>query len=544
MSKFAKSKSKSGAPKTGSLQGSNDAQPAQAAMASHQRAARNADASFDDFETIEKDADQFAEMQSAKQQVTILLNIYKHKPDDAGRRRGEAKKGFLKGMWKSLKSGLSKKKKTTGGLTKDQILASIAETFRCTGNLGEIAADPKLMNRIMTELPEAERNVALDCLYKKVEDPIMLIQMIKTRFGVTVVDSRKESRKSLDFVTNVLAKSRNPIDWTAAGLVEVYKIYTLLPQSDLNLIRCLMHLKDTEFSGAAMSNVRGEGTGIYYVNYERGKETEQEIYKPRADNRYHVEGHIDSANDRRHNTIRMDMTVAHELGHVVDGNNGWRISGPGSTMRNVSQWQETPDEPAQVVEGMIQSLSGAPFGGKLSATELEIAKAAGKEYLSNDQMTFEGKWYDAADYLKGSINRIVADKKYNVDSDELGKKLTRLRPSNFLFHLWRGQAVNASHYNHEEAMTGMKRPFHQGYANQPWYTFNPSAWDDKISCYQFRCPKEEFAETYASYHAAPAMGKKKGEMTPKPLLEWFLREGYGDVIPAGGASGMKEDKSH
>ncbi len=537
MSKLAKKQGKSAAPKNAGSQRIDDVQPAQAAMAAHQRAAHNADALFDGFETIEKDAEQFGEMQTAKQQVTILLNIYNDKAD-------EAKKGFLKGVWKSLKSGLSKKKKATGGLTKEQILDSIAETFRSTGDLGEIAADDKLMKRIMKELPEGERNVALDCLYKKVEDPQMLMKMIKTRFGVTVVDSSKESRKSLDSITKTLAKSCKPIDWTAAGLVEVYKIYTQLPQSDLNLIKCLMHVDDSKFGGGAMSNAIGQSTGIYFVNYEKGKETAREIYKPREDGRYHVEDHIDSANDRRHNTIMMDMTVAHELGHIVDGNSGWRISGSGSTMRNVSQWQETPDKPDQVVEGMIDSLAGAPFGGKLSATELAIAKEAGKDYLSNDQKTFEGKWDKAAKYLKGSIKKIVVNGKYNVDSEQLGTKLTHLCGSNFLFHLWRGQAVNDSHYRHEEAMTGMKRPFHQGYEGQPWYTFNLSAWDDKISCYQFRCPREEFAETYASYHAAPAFGKKKGEMTPKPLLEWFLREGYGDIVPAGGASGMKEDKRH
>ena len=66
---------------------------------------------------------------------------------------------------------------------------------------------------------------------------------------------------------------------------------------------------------------------------------------------------------------------------------------------------------------------------------------------------------------------------------------------------------------------------------------------EKISCYQFRCPKEEFAETYASYHAAPAMGKKKGEMTPKGLLDWFIAEGYGDVVPESGTSEVQEEKT-
>lgn len=92
-------------------------------------------------------------------------------------------------------------------------------------------------------------------------------------------------------------------------------------------------------------------------------------------------------------------------------------------------------------------------------------------------------------------------------------------------------------------MRGMKRPFHQGYKHRSWYTFDHSRWSDKISQYQYRDPIEEFAETYASFHAAPSLGKKKGEMTPQPLLNWFLKEGLDKAAPnkVSGSSNVKDD---
>lgn len=39
------------------------------------------------------------------------------------------------------------------------------------------------------------------------------------------------------------------------------------------------------------------------------------------------------------------------------------------------------------------------------------------------------------------------------------------------------------------------------------------------------------------------MGKKKGEMTPKGLLDWFIAEGYGDVVPESGTSEVQEEKT-
>lgn len=485
---------------------------------------------------------------TTKQQVTALLNVYSDQASERDNARVSAILSFLKGIWSSIKSFFSKKDKTPTGMTtnlnKEEVLAKLVELFQCSDNLAEIAADADLMHRIMTEMPVAERNSALDCLYNDVGDPALLIEMIDLRFGVTVIDSRAETHDKLNDKAKAIALKEKPLDWTAAGLIEVYKVYTLLPQSDLDLIQCLMHLDDKSFGGAAYG-YSNSTTGVYYVNYLAGSETMKEIVSPRNDGKGKVSGHSDHSSDRRNNTIMMDMTTAHELGHIVDGNAGWKISGPGSSMRNVSKWEETPDVPSRVVDEMIKSIAGSPYDGTLTDAELKIAKDVGIAYLAQDQKSYAGKWGSAVTALTDLVESAVeksADA--SIDADALVDKLTnKTCDTNLLYHLWRAQGANSSHYNHNDAMRGMNRPFHQGYAGQPWFTFDLSAWNDKISCYQFRCPKEEFAETYASYHAAPAMGKKKGEMTPKGLLDWFVGEGYGEVIPESGSSEVEEEKS-
>ncbi|MGN1071785.1 MAG: hypothetical protein ACI4VB_03555 [Bradymonadia bacterium] len=499
-------------------------------------------------EKSQETAPQAVDKGSTKQQVTALLNVYTDQASEQDNARVSAILSFLKGVWSSIKSFFSKKEKTPTGVTsnlnKEEILAKLVELFECSDNLAEIAADGDLMHRIMTEMPDAERNSALDCLYDNVTDPQLLIEMIDLRFGVTVIDSRPETHDKLNDKARAIALKNTPIDWTAAGLIEVYKVYTFLPQSDLDLIQCLMHLDDTSVGGAAYG-YSNSTTGVYYVNYRAGNEKMQEIVNPANDGKGKVSGHSDHSSDRRNNTIMMDMTTAHELGHIVDGNSGWKISGPGSSMRNVSKWQETPDDPNRVVEEMVKSISGTPYDGALTDAELKIAKDVGAAYLAKDQNAYAGKWSAAVTELTDQTELAVEKSgDTSIDAEELADKLTDKKcNTNLLYHLWRGQGVNSSHYNHNDAMRGMNRPFHQGYANQPWFTFDLSAWNDKISCYQFRCPKEEFAETYASYHAAPAMGKKKGEMTPKGLLDWFIAEGYGDVVPESGTSEVQEEKN-
>ena len=481
------------------------------------------------FDIIEKEDAQAVTAEAVKQEVTVLLNVYTDKE------RRERKVNFLKGAWRSLKHGFKKNKDNAGSMTKEEVLASLAETFRSTDKLEEVANDAKLMKRIVKEMPEAQRNAALDKLYRYANDPKVLIMMIKARFGVIVADSSSESKKKLDSNTKKSLKGHDTLDWTAAGLVEVYKVYTHLPHSHLDLIKCLFHESNDKFSGAALS-APGGTAGIYFVDYKPGEETKLEEIQYSVEKKRFF-GHCDNAADRRVGTIKMDMTTAHELGHIVDGTTGWKISGPGSTMRQVSKWEETENKPEQILAGMKDSLQTAPFESQhLSPEELAIVDKAALIYLKKSGQSFDKKWKSAAKYFAKIIEDVVAADHPLVNVADLKRKVIHKDASSdddLFYHLWRGQAGNSSHYHYRDAMRGMKRPFWQGYFGESWFTFDKSAWNNKISCYQFRCPDEEFAETYASYHAAPAMGKRKGDMTPQPLLNWFLGAQYDNIIPSG-----------
>ncbi len=486
-----------------------------------------------------------------KQQITALLNVCAGQASETDNARVSAILGFLQNLWGSIKSIFSKtgdpQTDKTGGTPlvnvsdeekKAKALAKIVEVLQCTDDLSAIAADPALVRRVMNEIAQPERDAALDCLYEQVTDAQLLMEMIGARFGVTVIDSRPETMASLDEETIKCANNKTHLDWTAAGLVEVYRIYTHLPQSDLDLIKCVMHTSDNSAGGAAYGTATGT-KGVYYVDYIKGKERMTENVGKGGLT------HCDLKTDRRNGSVMMDMTVAHELGHVVDGNAGWKISGPGSSMRNISKWEEFQNTPQSVLGAMIASIAGSPYDGALSGKEFEIAQKVALDYLAQSQSTFKGKWETAAAYIKASAQKFAEmSGDAEINAEALGRKLTSAEcKTNLLYHLWRGQGANSAYYSYSDAMDGMSRPFWQGYDGQPWFTFDKSAWNDKISCYQFRCPKEEFAETYASYHAAPAMGKKKGEMTPSGLLNWFVAQGYGDAVPAGGASGVSEDSA-
>ncbi len=171
--------------------------------------------------------------------------------------------------------------------------------------------------------------------------------------------------------------------------------------------------------------------------------------------------------------------------------------------------------------------------------ELKIAHEYVKSYLDMSAKGPNPSW----DSLEENITVFVRDKVDALDSvpaeqkAEVGRKIIdalcdEALESNVLHHCWFGRADHMACFHYQEHIRGLNRPFYQGYRREPWYSFDKGCWDNKISSYQYRDPGEEFAETYASYHAAPACGKKKGEMTPKPLLQWFLKEGLDKADPS------------
>ena len=432
-------------------------------------------------------------------------------------------------------------------------------------NIDEMIADENIVRRIMTSLPEENVKSTLDNIYTELDDDHLdlMMDMIYIRFGVPVVDGSDERFSRVPYYVKRYFDNAKARPWTAEALKHVYQVYLLLPKDHLKVVTCLAHIHDRGPSGAAL----GE-TGIYYVNYLKGAEDQLEFYDPSWSG---TVGHCDSANDMRCDTQYLNTTLAHELGHVLDAKNNKYGYSRSESFRKCSEWVEIDNDPDMVVQFMADSLKFEPFNNDFAFYE-EANKLTDEEKKKiNDlgrKLTFDiGKkvvqlspqtWADTQSLIDTEVKAVPGLTEYEQKRYLLRLK-NELYETNLVYHLWLGLADNSSWYNHKEEMKGMKRPFHQGYKGASWYSFNNDKWANKISCYQYRDPREEFAETYASYHTAPLaeprevvnpdgtkvmVPYKKGEKTPEPLRKWFENEGLHRMEPdsiSGSADVTKED---
>ena len=445
------------------------------------------------------------------------------------------KKSFFKKLF-------SKKPKVSSKYTRAAIENKLSLYLKSPDTRETILRDRLLMARLMQDAKKNDEiKAVLDDLYTQINDVKVLMHLIKARFGVSLVDDTFESIQELDpevqdndQAMNYISKrkSGNALAWSAEALKMIYKTYINLPAQDLAKINFIMHTSDTNPSSVSY-NQNGVGLGVYEINYVKGNE-----HLKLDANKHNID-----AGDMDNDKELIPIVTAHELGHVVDHAMG-DLSGEGKAMRKVSNWVEVKDDPSAVLTFMEASMAGPLYGGQLNAAELRVAHDVAKTFLNETATAETGSWDKLRTKYEARLRNSAKKAGANVDMEKvIAAMLDKDLDSNVLYHCWRGRAENYACFNFNDQMRGMNRPFHQGYKHRSWYSFDKSRWSDKISQYQYRDPIEEFAETYASFHAAPALGKKKGEMTPQPLLQWFLKEGLDRKAPSkvSGSSGVKED---
>ena len=427
-------------------------------------------------------------------------------------------------------------------------------------NIKEMINNEPVVRRIMATMPEANVKSTLDLLYPEMDEAHMdlFLDMITARFGVPIVDSSKDRINKLpdDVKAYVLhtiqvqkadgtieKKQAQPLNWTLAALKKIYAAYLTIPADHLKLVKCLIHYSDAEDGGAAWGNA-----GVYYANYFKDREERKE-----GDGGGTC---CSDSKDMRNGMNKMTLTVIHELGHVVDGRNNNYGYSKSADFRKWSKWVEVANDAEAVVNYMIDSMNGKPFKGELSDDALKLAKTIGQEMVKN-QSSLLNSWSKSQALINTKVR--AAEKLTDAEKDVLSAKFCDSTiESNLLYHIWMGFGghTSASYlgcYNFTNVMKGMKRPFYQGYNNDAWFSFDQSKWSNKISAYQYRCPKEEFAETYASYHVAPTAthvvdGKevayKKGEKTPSGLKTWFEEKKLHLMDPSKveGSSPIKDEK--
>ena len=473
------------------------------------------------------------------------------------------------------------------------------------------------------------RNFVLDNIYEGIVNVELLKDAIGVRFGVPVGSSRFDledrSPEQLSAKQSIREIRNQEKEWTPNGAIHLYQTYLRLPQTDLDLIRCVLTLDTTkEFKGAAQSE-----SGVYYVNY-------QDKYI----NTVEAGSHIDTdakrkygVEDTRKDLVLTDMTIAHELGHIVDANapglpysvrpdfqalNGWKeysIFNPGRVFTAIKDAFIEPYEPMTPVEMRIANLCGqraieqkADSGFKISklidttveecSDSLLQKRKTWSEHANSDRdwadlailllnsdiiKSFIGRTYSESlgnakeqfafmkqqiyrpyserltqeeERIANLIGETIINQKANTYDDihRIVMRITKTEynPNDTNKSLQsRPQTMNKSpqertpkdtaltiRYSHvftilsklwasqqpwyaSEPHEGMRYQIHQGYEGEGFFSYRNDALSGKISKYQFRDPKEDFAETYATFFVANPIGSK----TPPKHREWFIKNG-------------------
>ena len=450
------------------------------------------------------------------------------------------KKSFLKKLF----SKKPKVKTVTKKYTDEQIEQKLKIYFKSPFFIETFIHDKFMRERVMQDAEKYRHELkdAFDAIYTEIQDPKELIKLIKYRFKVTMLDDDIPWEKFIqskavehqqyvhDVVEIIKGRGYKRKAWNAEALKSVYRAFIHIPSGHLKFIDALIHTSDKNPTSRSFYSIND-------VNYESGEEHDT----------FQLNEDKSNANDRKLGLEMLPFNTVHELGHIVDRRNNY-LSAKGKEMRKVSKWIEIPNHPDVILQQMEENIEGALYDGKLNDEELKIAHECARSFLSDAIMSGASNWdnvkLNAEDWVSDAIKKlgtVPAEAQEEVTLKIVEVLSDNMMDSNVLYHCWRGCGSSHATYHFEDQIRGMKAPLHQGYTTQPWYSFDKNMWSDKISAYQYRDPGEEFAETYASYHAAPSVGKKKGELTPKPLLEWFLKEGLDKASPSKVKGDAKKD---
>ena len=430
-----------------------------------------------------------------------------------------------------------------GSIALSTASAKIRELFANAGgeDLVEVAQDKETMTLLMRSLIDKSlRHSCLDKLYMHVNDQALLCDMIHKRFGVPVEVARA-NQESQNFINRFLADNHlSEMNWTVVGLQHVYRTYLVLPQADLDLIKCLFTYDLNGSGGAAWGSI-----GNYYVNYKAGNESETESWQ-------HIERDAEQkygTADSREGLVLLDMTVAHELGHIVDAQAPGkpysdRFDGSGNPMSNsfmeISGWKRHPKSDAKQLAKDIRGYVSNPIPTAITGEKAKLADEVimvGAEALlsgidgvrqlvakeANQNTAFENLYrvpgFQAMTqkFVDEGLATVNPDGSYSL-TPENEQFWTTVMTSNLLTHICRGFAEHSPWYYGELFPELPTRQIHESYSWSPyWYSFSNNAWaDGKISKYQYRDPGEEFAEMYASYFVSG-----NGAQMPKKHKAWF-----------------------
>ncbi len=257
--------------------------------------------------------------------------------------------------------------------------------------------------------------------------------------------------------------------WDAPSLRRCYTILQALPAKHVEGNKWLANWARTEGDGAA---------GGYY--YDGDKESAMQFGTDSMD----ALNKAADPEDPLYDVIRFNKVARHEVGHAVDK----KIGGAKAFCignKAGGNWKEHGSPGAKLVKTMVDKSGGEIAGWGSSKQKRAIMKAI-QDSLS-ERKTDARAVVGALDFWDETDGPSAEDKTKLLTDPVFGAIESN------------GPKVNPW-YNHADGGVALGgRVYQESYANN-WTSYDQTAWDKKVSQYQFRAPGEWFAEAYATYY--------------------------------------------
>lgn len=317
---------------------------------------------------------------------------------------------------------------------------------------------------------------------------------------------------------NVTATKAGGIDWEPKGLRRAWQMLNILPAADVEGNPDLQYIYR-----AGKGEISGESDMWEYAKY---------WYDVARLGKVDYKTYVDPG-DPLHKQNIFDGTIIHEIGHSVDGSsykysNTYCKTDPGGGWK----W-ETPES---MVDAMLKV---SPWDA--STWKISEYKELGKFAPIFQLLDLTTIMMNARRAVIDAATKHTSVKAQASTIDPKGKLWTYIKNQKVVKALPPAFENAAPWMAHGRQTKFGDRYYHEGYTNQ-WYSYLSSRYDNKFSKYQFRDPRDWFAETYTTYYITvnPSNPKMEdaGKLVPEPIRTWF-RDNVAKTTPPPGAGGHK-----
>lgn len=493
----------------------------------------------------------------------------------------------------------SKETQFSEALSSQSAAEALSILESCDAELADFGKNDSLMRNVLSLSSVKERNACMDLLYMHVQDTEILKDFAETRFGINLGSGSTQGNNLANALHTTTTNSdgstttREERNWDKVGISRLYMCYLALPQSHIDIVDSVLTTQDIVTKGSERKEKSRSG-GVAYYDYS----SYDVDYNSSTPNNIKGTSYCTDKNDAGYYLPSLDNTIVHELGHLVDGGshkygwseefmafNGW-IKTANSTKDNkkvakqiISDCKLDPFTPMESVSDEAKKVLTteetklAQRGAELliknhvetsSVDEVENVLTEASDSLGYKFGSTLRKGYDkAATALSSAWSWLTkSDNKYEAPDRsvrDLSSLAEHLYSSPVYHHIlntalcYDNGHIPSYQIQDNGTTSYMNKATCEGYKGRQVWTFDLSNWSNKISEYQFRCPEEDFAETYACYHVSKMQrqlheGEANAETKYKGIRsdvqDWFVRMNLHQDPPTTSAKSSSEPLGH